>query len=319
MLKEHSRQRRGGSWCRTATCAPPTSAARLGQPTTRMEDGRLRRDRQGGAAERRDRFSLGPGRPRRRRATGTWRRRTRSTATRSSSGCRARRRRRPARDRAGRLPVLRRHRERAFPATTRRTTCCCARCPCERVTLGKDGAQREVLVATVFDLQAAHYGVARGLAGEHAATSYDDDTPYTPAWQERITGTPRDSVITVAREFADNADKTARPVDGDHRRRHESLVSQRHELPRHHQHADDVRLHRQERRRLVALRGPGKAAPADRLDRARVRARLDAPAAPDELDQLLLRRTPISGATRSWAWRRCSRRSRDKASSTAAP
>ena len=80
--------------------------------------------------------------------------------------------------------------------------------PVHRLSLGNPGAQREVLVATVFDLQAANYGVARGLAGEQAARSYDDDTPYTPAWQERITGTPRDQVITVARQFADNADKT---------------------------------------------------------------------------------------------------------------
>jgi nitrate reductase alpha subunit len=50
--------------------------------------------------------------------------------------------------------------------------------------------------------------VARGLAGETAAQSYDDDTPYTPAWQEKITGVKRDQVIAVARQFADNADKT---------------------------------------------------------------------------------------------------------------
>jgi nitrate reductase alpha subunit len=80
--------------------------------------------------------------------------------------------------------------------------------PVQRLLFGNAGAQREVLVATVFDLQAANYGMARGLAGEQAARSYDDDTPYTPAWQERITGTPRDQVITVARQFADNAEKT---------------------------------------------------------------------------------------------------------------
>ncbi len=63
-------------------------------------------------------------------------------------------------------------------------------------------------MATVFDLQVANYGVARGLPGELAAKSFDDDTPYTPAWQERITGTPRAQVITVARQFAENAHKT---------------------------------------------------------------------------------------------------------------
>ncbi len=91
--------------------------------------------------------------------------------------------------------------------------------PVQRIALGKAGEKREALVATVFDLQVANYGVARGLPGELAATDFDDDTPYTPAWQERITGTPRAQLIAVARQFAENAHKTARQVDGDHRRR----------------------------------------------------------------------------------------------------
>ncbi len=80
--------------------------------------------------------------------------------------------------------------------------------PLRRIRLGKAGEERYALVATVFDLTVANYGVARGLPGEHAAESYDHDTPYTPAWQEKITGVPREQVITVARQFADNADKT---------------------------------------------------------------------------------------------------------------
>ena len=80
--------------------------------------------------------------------------------------------------------------------------------PVTRISLGKEGEKREALVATVFDLQAANYGIARGLAGENAAQNYDEDTPYTPAWQEKITGVPRQQVITVARQFAENADKT---------------------------------------------------------------------------------------------------------------
>jgi nitrate reductase alpha subunit len=80
--------------------------------------------------------------------------------------------------------------------------------PVQRIALGKAGETREALVATVFDLQVANYGVARGLPGELAAKDFNDDTPYTPAWQERITGTPREQLITVARQFADNADKT---------------------------------------------------------------------------------------------------------------
>lgn len=67
-------------------------------------------------------------------------------------------------------------------------------------------ADGEAIVATVFDLQAAQYGIDRGFGS--GAKGYDDDAPYTPAWQERITGVPRQQVITVAREFAANADKT---------------------------------------------------------------------------------------------------------------
>ena len=80
--------------------------------------------------------------------------------------------------------------------------------PVRRIKLGKAGEERYALVATVFDLTAANYGVPRGLAGETAASNYDEDVPYTPAWQEKITGVKRDQVIAVARQFADNADKT---------------------------------------------------------------------------------------------------------------
>lgn len=66
----------------------------------------------------------------------------------------------------------------------------------------------EKLVVTVYDLMLANYGIDRGLGGDFVATSYDDNAPYTPAWQEPITGVKRDVVIQVAREFADNANKT---------------------------------------------------------------------------------------------------------------
>ena len=66
---------------------------------------------------------------------------------------------------------------------------------------------RTVYVATVYDLLLANLGVKRGdLKGY--PNSYDDDLPYTPAWQEKITGVPRDLVIQVAREFAQNAEET---------------------------------------------------------------------------------------------------------------
>ena len=75
--------------------------------------------------------------------------------------------------------------------------------PAKRVSL----ADGEALVATVFDLLCANYGLDRGLGGACAAR-YEDNVPYTPAWQEAITGVPAGKAITVAREFARNAEKT---------------------------------------------------------------------------------------------------------------
>lgn len=66
----------------------------------------------------------------------------------------------------------------------------------------------EVAVATVFDLFCANYGLDRGLGGDWVANSYDEDMPGTPAWAEKITGVDRAKIIHVAREFADNAEKT---------------------------------------------------------------------------------------------------------------
>lgn len=58
--------------------------------------------------------------------------------------------------------------------------------PAKKLSL-KDG---DVFVATVFDLLVGNY------------------IPYTPAWQEPITGVPKEHVITVARMFAENAHQT---------------------------------------------------------------------------------------------------------------
>ncbi|RPW39086.1 nitrate reductase subunit alpha [Pseudomonas aeruginosa] len=76
-----------------------------------------------------------------------------------------------------------------------------------REIVAADG--KRLRVATVYDLQMANYSIDRGLGGDNVATSYEDaDTPYTPAWQERITGVPAARATQVAREFADSADKT---------------------------------------------------------------------------------------------------------------
>jgi nitrate reductase alpha subunit len=56
------------------------------------------------------------------------------------------------------------------------------------------------LVTTVFELMLARYGVG---------ASYDDaEAPYTPAWQEPITGIPAAQAARIAREFAENARDT---------------------------------------------------------------------------------------------------------------
>ena len=192
----------------------------------------------------------------------------------------------------GRLPVLRRHRQRALPEQRarreqhRRAGAHRARAA-HRARQGRREARgagrhgvrpaggelrhraRPARRARREELRRRH-ALHAGLAGahhRHAARPADHGRP------------------PVRRERAQDAWQ----VDGDHRRGDEPLVPQRHELPRRHQHADDVRLHRPERRWLGALRGPGEAAPADRLDAAGLRARLDPPAAPDEQHQLLLR------------------------------
>jgi nitrate reductase alpha subunit len=66
----------------------------------------------------------------------------------------------------------------------------------------------EHLVCTVFDLMLAQYGVARpGLPGDWPTEYTDASQPYTPAWQEPITGVSAAQAIRVAKEFARNAEE----------------------------------------------------------------------------------------------------------------
>jgi len=64
-----------------------------------------------------------------------------------------------------------------------------------------------VLVATVYDLLMAQYGVSRGLGGDYPA-GYDDDSPYTPAWSEKYTGMGREVLTRFAREWGSTAELT---------------------------------------------------------------------------------------------------------------
>ena len=77
--------------------------------------------------------------------------------------------------------------------------------PVRRIALEGGGT---VAVATVYDLMMANYGLDRGFGGANVAKSYDDDTPFTPAWAEKVTGVKRAAIIQVAREFAANAEAT---------------------------------------------------------------------------------------------------------------
>lgn len=72
--------------------------------------------------------------------------------------------------------------------------------PIKKVNLNGE----EVYVTTVFDLIVANYGVNRGI-GKQATVSYDDPRPFTPGWQEQMTGIKKEAVIKIAREFAQNA------------------------------------------------------------------------------------------------------------------
>ena len=82
--------------------------------------------------------------------------------------------------------------------------------PVKRLTLADGG---EALVASVYDLTLANYGIERGEVGsaledDNCARDYDQVKAYSPAWAEQVTGVSRHHIIRIAREFAANADKT---------------------------------------------------------------------------------------------------------------
>ncbi len=66
----------------------------------------------------------------------------------------------------------------------------------------------EHLVTTVLDLLLAQYGVGRDDLPGDWPQGYDDARPYTPVWQEQITGVDAGRVVRVAREFARNAERS---------------------------------------------------------------------------------------------------------------
>src|SRR5699024_6432394 len=59
--------------------------------------------------------------------------------------------------------------------------------------------------ATIYDLMLSQYGVNR-FDSEFEAEGYDDEeSVYSPAWQEKITSVKQSVVVQIAREFAQNA------------------------------------------------------------------------------------------------------------------
>lgn len=72
--------------------------------------------------------------------------------------------------------------------------------PVKKLEIG----DKTLLVTTVFDLTLANYGLSK-LDSSELPEDYNSDEPYTPAWQEAITGVDRNLVIKIAREFAQNA------------------------------------------------------------------------------------------------------------------
>jgi nitrate reductase alpha subunit len=60
-------------------------------------------------------------------------------------------------------------------------------------------------VTTVYDLIMAQYGIDRGLGGDNAKSYDEENTAYTPAWQEIYTGIGAQTVIKFANEWAKTA------------------------------------------------------------------------------------------------------------------
>src|SRR5699024_7592342 len=66
-----------------------------------------------------------------------------------------------------------------------------------------EGVER--YVTTILNHIMANGRVSRGLPGEKQIEYNDENEPFTPAWQEKLSGVPAGDVAQVAREFAQNA------------------------------------------------------------------------------------------------------------------
>ena len=114
------------------------------------------------------------------------------------------------RDGEGRLSLFRRHRQRALSRTTQgeAAMCWCAPCRCSASRWARKATSARRWWPRCSTCRWPTTASRAGCPANWPRKDFDDDTPYTPAWQERITGTPRAQLITVARQFAENAHKT---------------------------------------------------------------------------------------------------------------
>ena len=159
-------------------------------------------------------------------------------------------------------------------------------------------------------------------------TGYDDAAePYTPAWQEPITGVPAATAARIAPRVRRQRRGVPRPLDDHHGGGHQPLVPLRHDLPRV-PHADDAhRLPGRQRRRLGALRRPGEGAARSPATR-RWPSALDwpRPAAADDPDRVLVpAHRPVAlrpvqrGRARRRRWRAARSRAGPRPTSSRSP
>ena len=163
------------------------------------------------------------------------------------------------------------------------------------------------MVATVFDLLAGQLRHPAWSPGDRQRRAYDADRPYTPAWQEQITGVPREQVITVARQFADNADKT-----------HGKSMVIIGAAMNHWYHCDMNYRGIINMLMLCGCIGQSGGGWAHYVGQEKLRPQTGWTALAFALDWIRPPRqmnstsfstpTPTSGATKSWQWKKCSRR-----------
>lgn len=148
-------------------------------------------------------------------------------------------------------------------------------------------AEGEALVTTVFDLFGAFLGIDRGIGGQ-VAKGEMDNVPFTPRWQQDITGVRAEDVIRLSREFATAASTTkgrACVLMG-------AGLNQWYQTDNAYRGIMNIlmlcRNGRCSWRRLVPLRRAGEDPPRSRMGRILIRTGLGPCLTPDERNKLLL-------------------------------